>query len=180
VSPNSSYRVRPFDSSDFDAIMALENEVFAAAGESVLGPYYVRLCCDFFADTCFLVTSAGKPVGYVLCFIRGDQGYCTTLAVHPEYQGSRVVLMLLRALTSVLHGRVSSVWFTVKPDNQAARALHALLGAAELGVVRNFYEEGDDRIVSCIDLESLAKRKTRYERLGLAPVSPSHSLAEAS
>ncbi|MFO0722802.1 MAG: hypothetical protein U1E65_03385 [Myxococcota bacterium] len=47
------------------------------------------------------------------------------MRVHPDYQGSRVVLLLLRALTAALHGRVSSVYFTMKQDNQAARALDA-------------------------------------------------------
>lgn len=165
----SKYTVRPFQSSDFSAIMALEEQIFAPLGESVLGPYYVRLCCDFFHDTCFVVESGDRIVGYLLTFVRGREAYCTTLAIHPEFQGSRVVLLLLRALAQALYGRVEGVWFTVKPDNQAARALHAVLGAEEEGVVHDFYHEGDDRIVSHIGPAGLERMRARYERLGIMP-----------
>jgi len=165
----SSYKTRPMRSGDFAQIMQLEEQIFASDGESVLGPYYVRLCCDFFHDTCFVVESGDRIAGYLLCFLRGREAYCTTLAVHPDYQGRRVVLQLLRALAGALHDRIDGVWFTVKPDNQAARALHAFLGAEDVSVVRDFYHRGDDRIVSHIDHAGLSRMRSRYERLGLVP-----------
>ena len=56
----TSYRVTNLQPSDFPELMRLEDEVFAAEGEAVLGPYYVRLCCDFFAGTCFLVRATDE------------------------------------------------------------------------------------------------------------------------
>jgi len=166
------YSVRSLRSEDFPTLMQLEEQVFGATGESVLGPYYVRVCCDIYADSCFLCEveaddGTTRVVGYLLSFVKGREAWCTTLAIHPDFQGSRVVLRLIQAFAHRVIGTVEVCWFTVKEDNTAARALHRMLGATEVGMRQDFYGPGDERIVSRIDQAGIARMAGRYARLGL-------------
>lgn len=163
------YEVRTLYSGDFETLRRLEEDVFGAAGDAVLCPHYLRLCTDFYSDTCFLALADGEPAAYLLSFVRDREAYCTTLAVRSEYQRTRVTMLLLGAFVHAIFDRVDSCRFTVKPENTAARALHKVLGAIECGTLQDFYGPGDERISSKIDRAALEELRPKYERLGLIP-----------
>ncbi len=163
--------IRALTRDDLSLLEELENAIFGSAGEATLGAYYLRLCCEFYADTCFLALEDGRPVGYILCFVREREAYCTTLGVVPERQGTRVALQLVKALIGAIAFQVDSCRFTVKEDNLAARALHKALGARDVEVRRDFYGPGDDRLVSIIDRKSFDGLRGKLTRMKLLPAA---------
>src|SRR5215208_3271516 len=91
------YTIRSLSTDDFAALSSLENDVFGAMGEAVLCPHYLRLCTEIFHDSCFIALDGERPVGYLLSLLRGNEAHCTTLAVVPAYQKSRVTVQLIGA-----------------------------------------------------------------------------------
>lgn len=165
----SRFTIRPLESEDFATLAMLESTVFGTMGEAVLCPHYLRLCTELFRESCFIAFDGVRPVGYLLSFINGREACCTTLAVIPEYQRGRVTVQLIGAFVRYIIDRVDACWFTVKEDNTAARALHAMLGATEIGRRIDYYGPGDERIVSKIDHATFERMRGKYERLGFVP-----------
>ena len=167
-----AYEIRSLATDDFAALARLEIDVFGTMGEAVLCPHYLRLCTEIFHESCFLALDGGQAVGYLLAFLRDREVFCTTLAVLPEYQKTRVTTQLIGAFVRHIIDRVDACWFTVKEDNAPARALHRMLGATEVGRRIDFYGPGDERIVSKIDRATFERMRAKYERLGfVAPRS---------
>jgi ribosomal protein S18 acetylase RimI-like enzyme len=162
----SHYTIRTLVTEDFAALARLENDVFAAMGEAVLCPHYLRLCTEIFSESCFLALDGEQPIGYLLSFMRGREAFCTTLAVVPEYQRTRVTVQLIGAFVRHVVERVDVCWFTVKEDNAPARALHRMLGAVEVGRRTDYYGPGDERLVAKIDRAVFEQMRGKYERLG--------------
>ena len=167
------YEIRSMNTDDFETVMALERDIFGEAdGEGLLCPHYVRLCTDFYNQSCFLALHEGQAVGYLLSFVREREAYCTTLAVRERYRRSRALPMLIRAFVKGIAHRVDACRFTVKPENKEARAMHAALGATEIEVRHDYYEPGDTRIVSRIDQKAFEALRDRYVRMGLIDARP--------
>jgi ribosomal protein S18 acetylase RimI-like enzyme len=160
----TAFQVRTLRSEDFEAVRQLETAIFGGAGYDLLCPYYVRLCTDFYADTCFLALADGGPVGYILCLVRDREAYCPRLGVRADVQGTGAAMRLMGAVVrTLIERRFDRIWFTVKPDNTHARALYQRIGAVECGTRRGFFAPGDELIVHELDRHALERLHHRLE-----------------
>ncbi len=162
------FSVRPLESADFGHLQRLESEIWSDDPAGQLCAFYLRLCTEHYADWCFLAFEGERPVGYVLNFPRGKVNYCATLAVHPEFQKSKVNYLLIRAMVvKLLQEDMEECRFLVEPDNVEARSIHESLGARVTGEVHDFYRPGDTRLWSAITKDDLERIRARYTRLRL-------------
>lgn len=170
VPPRASrFTVRRIESADFGRLQQLETEIWGAEGETMLCPHYLRLCVEQFGDVCFLAFDGDRPVGYVLNILRGKSAHCGTLAVLADYRRSRVTYMLIAAMIErLLDLGVDECWFTVSPENVAARRVHTGLGAQVVAERSDYYGPGDTRLLSKIDLRAADRLRSRFERGGRA------------
>jgi ribosomal protein S18 acetylase RimI-like enzyme len=162
------YDVRALGHDDFPNLQRLEREIWSGDGIGMLCPHYLRLCTDFYSDWCFIAMDGDRPVGYVLNFPKGRTNYCATLAVHPQYQKTRVNYLLIRAMVKkLIQEGIEECRFLVEPENDDARSVHEALGARVVGEARDYYREGDLRLWSVIDQHDLERIRVRYTRLRL-------------
>ena len=173
----SRYEIRALRTEDYAHLRRLESEIWGEDATGQLCPHYLRLCTEMFPEWCFLAldhqapdaaTTGPRPVGYVLNFANGRVAYCATLAVHPDYQKTRVNYLLIRAMVKkLLEADLDECRFLVEPGNDDARSVHAALGARVVAEVKDFYQPGDTRLWSVIDKADLEKVRARYTRLKL-------------
>jgi len=153
---------------DYRNLQRLESEIWSGDATGQLCPHYLRLCTELYGDWCFVALEGERPVGYVLNFPKGRTAYCATLAVHRDYQKSRVNYLLIRAMVKkLIEEEVEECRFLVEPGNQDARSVHQALGARVVAEVQDYYHEGDTRLWSVITKADLEKVRDRYTRLKL-------------
>jgi ribosomal protein S18 acetylase RimI-like enzyme len=162
------YVIRPLESGDYPRLRRLEQEIWGEDAAGQLCCYYLRLCTELYADWCFIAMDGDRPVGYVLNFPKGKVNYCATLAVHPDFQKTRVNYLLIRGMVKkLLVEEMEECRFLVEPDNWDARSVHEALGARVVAEVEDYYHPGDRRLWSVINKEDMARIRAKYARLKL-------------
>lgn len=158
--------IRPIRSDDYEVLQALEAEIFGKAGYPLVGSYYLRVCTELYAQSCFLALVAGRPVGYILTFLNDRVAYSTRLGVLDEHQGTGAAIQLIATTIELLVRQNFDVcWFTVKPGNAHARKLYQRIGAIERGTRQDFFAPGDELILLELDRQALQSFHDKYELL---------------
>jgi ribosomal-protein-alanine N-acetyltransferase len=89
----------------------------------------------------------GPPpvLGYVGLRLHGGDAHISTIAVHPDWRGLGLgLLLLLTALEKALLCGALRMTLEVRPSNRVARRLYAKVGFVQTGCRRAYYRDGED------------------------------------
>ncbi len=101
-------------------------------------------------DTWLVAEEDGTPAGFA--FARPEEmtdrvWNILALATAPKQRGKGHAKQLLDAIETRLDARMIIIETTQLPDQEAARALYAKSGYEDEGRVRDFYSEGEDKVI---------------------------------
>lgn len=147
---DADVRIEPFDLSDMDELMEIENRSFTLpwSRES-----YEEL---WPLDTIniWVARNGSELIGYYLIQFVGDEMELHTFAVKPEHRRRGIGITLLRHMLDQAKGRgIRRIYLQVRPSNDSARSLYNKLGFVAVGMRRGYYRDnGEDAIVMRLEM----------------------------
>lgn len=141
-----SARLRPMRLADLDAVLELEEQLFAP------DTWTRAMYRDELARTdtrSYLVAEDGeRVVGYAGLIAYDDEAHIATLGVTKALQGEGIGSLLLDALLAEADRRSPVVLLEVRADNETAQHLYRRRGFVEIGRRRGYYQpSGADAVV---------------------------------
>ncbi len=86
--------------------------------------------------------------GFVIAWNVREEGEITTIAVDEKFRGRGIARQLLEAALHEAARRGAEVMFLeVRPANQVAQRLYERCGFAQVGLRKNYYQNGDDAVI---------------------------------
>jgi [ribosomal protein S18]-alanine N-acetyltransferase len=123
--------------------------IFAALHEIARAPHERAWSAAEFATliaapTAFALLARGtEPVGFALGWAPGEDAELHLIVVRTEHRRSGIGAALLRAVEAAASAKGAlRMVLDVARDNEAARALYARFGYAEIGVRKRYYADG--------------------------------------
>lgn len=140
-------KIRPFQSSDLDAVVAIETKNFSL-------PWSAQsfLDCSRWKEFWFYVAEQNKKIiGYFVAQVVGDEAELHNIAVDPACQKKGVGQAMLDAfLKQTKNGGVQNIFLMVRPSNQVAIHLYQKSGFELIDRRPKYYEDTrEDALVFC-------------------------------
>jgi ribosomal-protein-alanine N-acetyltransferase len=138
-----SLLIRPYDPADFDRLWRIDAECYAP--EIAYSRRTIRAFLRLPGAECLVAEEKGEIAGFILTDRDGPAGHIITLDVAPEARRKGLGTALLSAAHSSLaeHG-VRDVELETSTVNQPAIAFWKHHGYQACGILRNYYENGED------------------------------------
>ena len=148
--------IRPLGKADFPRIVSIENQVY---------PYpwsqYIHLDCLEKNYPSLALDIDGQLMGFAIFQIIADECHLLNIAVDKCVQGIGLGRRLLKEVYKI--GKSSgaeSMLLEVRVNNHSARKLYDREGFEQIGLRKNYYPAGEERVDALVLRRSLAEVET--------------------
>ncbi|MEM1668432.1 MAG: ribosomal protein S18-alanine N-acetyltransferase [Thermofilaceae archaeon] len=124
-------------------------------GSEAYEPFLLQLYFNLARETFLVAEVEGRVIGYAIGVLtRWGGGHVISIAVHPSFRRMGVAEKLLRELLKRMRQRgAKAVRLEVKVSNEPAINLYKKLGFRAVGVISNYYPNGEDAYVMMVDFD---------------------------
>ncbi|MFW6038155.1 MAG: ribosomal protein S18-alanine N-acetyltransferase [Candidatus Saliniplasma sp.] len=137
-------KIRKCKRKDIPMVLTIEKKSFEY-------PYSDRIFYSFLNSDKFLVAEHKKKVvGYIMAAVRRDEGVIISIAVHPDFRRQGIGKMLMKDVIALLD--TDKVSLTLREYNISALRFYSKLGFKIKGMLKEYYENGDNAIIMKRDI----------------------------
>jgi len=141
MQPSIEAEFRPMQTSDLDAVMAIEPTIYSH-------PWTRGNFADSLRSghSCWVMIENDDLVGYALMYLVLDEAHLLNISVAKAKQGLGLGRRLLAHMIDKARGYgARNMFLEVRPSNKSAIALYEDVGFNEMSVRRNYYPAANGR-----------------------------------
>jgi ribosomal-protein-alanine N-acetyltransferase len=138
-------KIRKFQLSDMKELLEIEKFSFPKSpySEATFLSWY-----EIAKDTFLVAEVEKKIVGYIIGFCGSEVGIVVSIAVHPNFRRKGIGTKLWKELLKLFkNNNVKIAQLEVRKSNSIAQNFYKKIGFKKIGVIKNYYENGEDAIV---------------------------------
>ena len=135
-----SFVIRPYQPSDFNEVLEIEKEAFHP-----VNPAYNIYMYSTFCNMFLVMESEGRIAGYIAVMDTSpSESKIVSFAIKKELRGRGLGKTLL---TYTLN--------EVRVSNKIAQSLYKKMGFREMGIIPNYYHDGEDALLMRLEFTEL-------------------------
>ena len=142
--------VRPFEPDDAPIVLDMEEEVFHEPN-----PLLYAIIDNCQTDGFIVAEYDGAFCGYIVGSLFMDEARILLLAVKEKYRRKGIGKRLVNTYVDSVRSRANMVRLEVRASNLAAQTFYFRLGFRFVGMINNYYRNGDSAYLMVKPMENL-------------------------
>ncbi len=142
--------IRPFEFDDSRELLEMEESIFNEPNPLLYAMIESRPMEGF-----IVAEEKGEIVGYLLGTLLMDEARLLLIAVKVKYRRQGIGSKLVKEYVESVRGRANMVRLEVRTSNLEAQTFYFKLGFRFIGMVNNYYRNGDSAYIMVKPMENM-------------------------